>query len=153
MKAPHKSIAATLQNIGIRKGWHVSYKGSNSVKLQKEFGNNVVSCFLIRNDEGLYDIQPFTYSYRSKISYFDYSTPENRYARNYLFFISLFRLLHDCGMIDIINNRDTFLQVNSENSRIKDKKSEITAKLKAIICDTKLVKTRKRKVISKIKVA
>jgi len=147
MKKSHRDAASELQDQGHLRHWHVSLAGSNGIRLAKQFGKQVVSCVLLRDENGLYDIQPFTYTFHSRISFFDYQTPENRYARNQLFFRSLFRLLRDANMWDIIANKDTFLQVNEENAHIHDRAKEIKAKLKALILDAQLVKARKSKAI------
>lgn len=143
MYKSHRDTVHDLQQVAAGKHWIVKLEGTNGVRLIKEFNNTTVECMLIRNDNRMYDIQPFTYLFRSKISYFDYSTPENRYARNQLFFQSLFRLLHDANMWDIISNKDTFIQVNSQNNHISGKRVEIKHRLMSLLLDATLVKTRK----------
>lgn len=145
MRKTHRDTASDLQVIAQQKHWLVSLQGSNAIRLTKEFGKQVISCLLLRTNEGKYDLQPITYGFKSRISYFDYSTEENRFARNQVFFISLFRLLKDANMWDMINNRETFLQVNESNTHIADKAMEIRARLRRLVLDARLVKTRQHK--------
>lgn len=150
MKKSHQDAASELQQTGAMRHWHITLEGSNGIKLTKQFGTTTVSCLLLAGTDGMYDLQPFVYEFHSKISFFDYSTPENRYARNQLYFYSLFRLLRDANMWDIISNRNTFLQVNESNSRIKDRAKEIGAKLKALVLDAQLIKSRQHKTLGAI---
>jgi len=151
MKKSHRDAAADLQEKGHLRHWLIALEGSNAIRLTKQFGNTTVTILLIRTDEGMYDLQPFTYTFRSRISFFDYSTPESRYARNQIFFYSLFRLLRDTNMWDIISNRDTFLCVNENNAHLKSRGKEIGAKLKALILDAQLVKTRQHHTITSLR--
>jgi hypothetical protein len=149
MKMSHRDAASSLQEKGHLKHWLIALEGSNAIRLTKQFGSTTVSTILLRNAEGMYDLQPFTYTFRSRISFFDYATPENRYARNQIFFYSLFRLLRDVNMWDIISNRDTFLQVNENNAHLKNRGKEIGARLKALTLDAQLVKTRTHQTLTR----
>jgi hypothetical protein len=147
MKKSHRDAASELQHVGAMRHWHITLEG-NAISLAKQFGNTVVSCILLREDDE-YNLQPFTYTFHSKISFFDYQTPENRYARNQMYFASLFRLLRDANMWDIIGNRNTFLQVNEDSYRTKGKTKEVSARLKALLLDAQLVKLRKHSTYGK----
>lgn len=138
----HRDLASDLQILGQQKHWLVSLEGASAIRLSKEFHGQVISCLLLKGDNKTYDLQPITYSFKCKTSFFDYSTPENRFARNQIFFLSLFRFLRDANALDLIANRNQFLVVNDSNTSIGDRQKEMKARLKALLLDAQLVRTR-----------
>jgi len=76
-----------------------------------------------------FEIQPSSYQYYSKISYYDFKKPERRWARDKNDLFSFIRDLKKCDLWPYISNKD-FLIVNSLNTKKSSK--ELWAVLKEI---------------------
>jgi hypothetical protein len=145
----HRDAASDLQKTGQFKHWRVQVSGNDAIELSKVFGDRRIFCYLIRRDDGTYDLQPTDYEYKPKISFFNFRRPERRITRNQMFIASVFKLIRDANMWDVIANRHTYLEVNDNNDHIGDRKTEIAHRLKALILDAKLVKTKEHKTLGK----
>lgn len=145
MRKSHRDAASELQEVAARYRWHVTLEG-NAIRLTKEVFQNkrqiIFSVLLIRTGEG-YDIQPFTYEFKSKISFFDYATPENRQMRNKVAFEQFFGLMRRANMWDIISNRDTFLRINDNCKRVRRHRDEVQASLRKMTSIFDIIRKRK----------
>lgn len=122
----HKSFIAALQKDSTQgKGrghWLVSSHSSSQIQLTKVFGRTPVSVILERHLSGLYTIEPVTYAFKSTVSHFDYFTEEERRIRNKNVFKSLFQTLKRVKMWHGIENKESFIRVNTTNKKSnKDK--------------------------------
>lgn len=146
MHKSHKDTASELQNVGIAYHWKV-FLEPNSIRLAKQIRDNVFSVTLLRNPGGMYDIQPFVYEFKSRISFFDYQTPENRYMRNKIAFMQFFNLMRRANMWDIISNRDTFIRVNDNCKYVAKHLGDVKSELKRITSEFDIVKKKEHRTV------
>lgn len=100
------------------------------VQIRKINSKKEISIKLFYDHESnSFEVQAPTYRYYSKISYYDFKTPEHRWIRNKDVLFSLIKNLKKCGLWNKISNKD-FLMVNEYNPKVNfDKLSKM---LKAV---------------------
>jgi hypothetical protein len=98
-------------------------KGRNVVKInypaieisKYEKNKEIVIVLLYDSIDGTFELQEPVYRYYSKISYYDFKRPENRWTRNKKFLFNTIRNLKRGGFWEKISNKD-FLVVNKLNT-------------------------------------
>jgi hypothetical protein len=133
MNLPHHDYAHELQEKGISRNWRVDISPA-SITLLKSITKTIYSSFrkktitsilsvdlIFDSDSKQYDLQPIKSSFRSQRSYFDYNAEEKRNVRDKTFFFQLFNLLKECAIWNCIRNKNTYIQINENNSIFNDK--------------------------------
>ena len=72
---------------------------------------------LYDSKKGLFEIQPPTYRFYSKISHFDFRKPESRWSRRKDRIFQLIKILKYSGLWEMVSNKD-FLVINEHNDKI-----------------------------------
>jgi len=111
-----KSISngALASALRVEGSWLVE-ASSSQVRLTKKYGRKypkVVSFMLERQSTGYYNLQPITYEFQSKVSHFDYTDNEKRWARDKKYFKGIFDLLKATNTLGYIQNANSFIKVN-----------------------------------------
>lgn len=70
-------------------------------------------------NSGTFEIQPADSKFCSKISYFDFSRSERRWTRDKRFLFSTISELKQCGLWELISNKD-FLGINYNNEKVSE---------------------------------
>jgi len=104
----------------------------HKIFLTKMITKKPVTFTLVRDIESKgYIMLPCNYTFRSRISHFDYCEDENRFTRNKGVIKSFLRSLQRSFVWNHITNKDSFLKVNSFN--LKSKKGDVKKQLKDMI--------------------
>lgn len=130
MKFTHVETVKALRQLQNKFGWLVD--GSpNSIRLTKTVGGKPVTAVLIRRKDTKppkYTLRPVQYPFRSYVSHFSYSEPENRSSRNKLAIFSVIKLLKEADVWEQVENaesyvvpNETFLAVNDRDSKERRK--------------------------------
>ena len=93
----------------------VNYPSIIIFKYQKEHEISIV--LLYDSIDDTFELQEPVYRYYSKISYYDFKRPENRWTRNKKFLFSIIMDLKKSGLWEKISNKD-FMVVNKLNEKI-----------------------------------
>lgn len=92
----------------------VNYPIVEIVKYSKAHETSIV--LLYDSVDNTFELQEPVYRYYSKISFYDFKRPENRWTRDKELIFSIINNLKKSGFWDKISNKD-FLIVNSYNKR------------------------------------
>jgi len=122
----HKLLVGRLQQDG---RWLVS-QSIDQIQVTKKFGSHVASIILEKTKSGSYRVLPAKYEFRAVQSHFDYLIPEERWSRNKHVFICLIKTLKKIKMWDFIENKETFIKVNTNNK--KSNKNKLYDDLKGL---------------------
>lgn len=118
----HRAFVAALQRDN---KWLVSGQSTTQIQLSKVFGGksaSAVTVLLVKTPSGMYVLEPLTYTFKSRVSHFDYFTEEERRIRNKNVFKSLIKTLKRIKLWDGIENKDTFIRINDQNKKANKRK-------------------------------
>jgi hypothetical protein len=89
-----------------------------AIKISKYQKDREISVVLLYDSiDDTFELQEPVYRYYSKISYYDFKRPENRWTRNKEFLFTLIRNLKRCSLWEKISNKD-FIGINEFNKEI-----------------------------------
>lgn len=112
----HQALIAKLQ----RNGRWIVQGSAHAIEMTRQFGKKsekVVTVVLEKESDGMYILAPINYAFRSTTSHFDYCGEEQRWARNKNYIKSLVSTLKQVEAWDMIRNKDTFIQINTNNPK------------------------------------
>jgi hypothetical protein len=105
----------------------VQKAGTRKYQLARSISGKVVSIILEETPIG-FVINPPSYTFRSKISFFDYCEDEQRWSRNKVIIEQTVRILKKTKLWVMIQNKD-FFKVNEHNKKTASKE-----KAKELLC-------------------
>lgn len=101
-----------------RSPWTAIPIAGSGIKLTRRMGRKVISVVLVKNKHK-FMLTPVRYPFTCRNSHFDYMSVEReeRRCRNKGIFKSLFKSLREAGCLNLISNKDSFIDINRENTK------------------------------------